>query len=132
MFLKKMARKGIDEGEGEEKVKRAISTYSTSPNDEMVLRLLNPRSKCFNLVHFQRLSTLANLLLLKSRVSTAGRSCKDSSMKTKPLKAHETNDNRFHCGEFLQFYLQTNAAMHPENLLKRRDKINGDHRCPKC
>lgn len=72
----------------------------TSIKDATFLRWLNPRSRCFNLVHLRRLSTLANLFLLKSRVSTAGRSCNDSSISTKPLRAHEINDSLFQCGEF--------------------------------
>lgn len=72
---------------------------TTSLNDAILLRLLNPKSTCFNLVHFLRLSTFANLFLLKSRISTIGRSCNDSSMRIKSLHAHETKDNRFHWRE---------------------------------
>lgn len=73
--------------------------FLTSLNDVTVLRWLKPRSRCFSLAHLRRLSTFVNLLRLRSRVSTAGRSCKDSSMSNMPLHAHETNESRFHCGE---------------------------------
>ncbi|KAK3028067.1 hypothetical protein RJ639_039358 [Escallonia herrerae] len=31
-------------------------------------------------------------------LTATGSSCKDSSISTKTLQAHETNDKRFHCG----------------------------------
>ncbi|KAJ8445058.1 hypothetical protein Cgig2_022578 [Carnegiea gigantea] len=40
------------------------------------------------------LSTFANLFRLRSRVSAAGRSCSDSSIRIKPLHAQDTNVRR--------------------------------------
>lgn len=73
--------------------------FLTSLIEAIVLMWLNPRSRCFSFVHFRILSTFANLFRLRSRVSTAGRSCNDSSIRTNPLQAHDTKDNWFHCGD---------------------------------
>lgn len=82
----------------------------TSPNDATDRSWLNPRSRCVNLVHFRRLSTFANLFRLRSRVSTAGRSCNDSSIRIKPLHAQDTNDSLFHWGDsFMSAILLANT-----------------------
>ena len=101
-----------------------ISEIHTSLNDDMDRSWLNPRSKCFNLAHFLRLSTFANLFLLKSRVSTAGRSCKDSSINNKRLHAHETKDKRFQCGEpFISAILLANTCRKASCIILK-DKHN--------
>jgi hypothetical protein len=93
--------------------------------DVMLRSWLNPRSKCLNFAQRCRFAILAKRFLLRSKNSTAGSSCKDSSIITMPLVAHETNDNRVQPWDFCTSWMRSakmclNASYHENRELFRK------------
>ena len=87
-------------------------SHHTWFNEATEVMWLKPRSRNLRRVHFCRLATFAKLFLLRSKASTKGRSCKDSSIRTNPLQGHATAASLLHtCASCISTVCSANICL---------------------